>query len=277
MKKLIKSILLKAIGYFTSVLKKNKVGRYVLEQLLSQAMNTVEAVNYKNNKLNFVVPNGLNHFRIKSFATKEPETLAWIDGIEKNAILWDIGANIGLYSCYAAQARNCKVYAFEPSVFNLELLSRNIFINQLVDQITILPIALSDGTKTANLKMTTTEWGGALSTFEQGYTHDGSQIKKIFEFKTLGLSMNDAVALLKLPQPDYIKMDVDGIEHLILKGGHEVLKVVKGVIIEINEEFQKQSADSSQYLKDAGLTMIDKKHSDMFDGTICYNQIWSRI
>ena len=264
------------INLITSILKKNKAGRYILEQILSQSMSAVQTVEHKMSKLNFVVPNGLNHFRIKSFASKEPETLTWIDHIEKNSILWDIGANVGLYSCYAAQTRDCKVYAFEPSIFNLELLARNIFLNQLVDKITILPIALSDATKTANLKMTTTEWGGALSTFEQGYTHDGSQIKKIFEFKTLGLSMNDVVSLLKLPQPDYIKMDVDGIEHLILKGGHDVLKHVKGVIIEINEEFEKQSLDSSQYLNEAGLKLIDKKHSDMFEGTICYNQIWSR-
>jgi len=75
----------------------------------------------------------------KVFATKEPETLEWIDRIPEKSVLWDIGANVGLYSCYAAKARGCRVFAFEPSVFNLEILARNIFLNQLTDQITIVP------------------------------------------------------------------------------------------------------------------------------------------
>ena len=59
--------------------------------------------------------------------------------------------------------------------------------------------------------------GGAKSTFGQNYGHDGQPLDKIFELHTIGLSMMDAVKLLKIPEPDYIKMDVDGIEHLILK------------------------------------------------------------
>ena len=39
--------------------------------------------------------------RIKTYATKEPETLQWIDEFEKGSVLWDIGANIGLLSVHA--------------------------------------------------------------------------------------------------------------------------------------------------------------------------------
>jgi len=52
---------------------------------------------------------------------KEPDTLMWIDKIPEHSVFWDVGANVGLYSCYAAKARNCIVFAFEPSVFNLRV------------------------------------------------------------------------------------------------------------------------------------------------------------
>ena len=35
---------------------------------------------------------------------------------------------------------------------------------------------------------------------------------------------DDAHTTLKMPNPDFLKIDVDGIEELILKGGHEILK-----------------------------------------------------
>ena len=42
--------------------------------------------------------------------------------------------------------------------------------------------------------------------------------------------------------PDYIKIDVDGIEHLILRGGDKLFfsKKIKSVLIEINENFENQ-------------------------------------
>ena len=57
-----------------------------------------------------------------------------------------------------------------------------------------------------------------MSTFSQSYGHDGETMQKVFVIPTFGLSMVDAVRLLRISQPDYIKMEVDGIEHLILKG-----------------------------------------------------------
>ena len=48
----------------------------------------------------------------------------------------DIGANIGLYSIYAAiKHSNSEVISFEPSTSNLRVLSRNISINKLEEKI----------------------------------------------------------------------------------------------------------------------------------------------
>lgn len=262
-----------------SVLGRSDFGGRIHQLLATAMMSNTRIVEHDGVRMSFVVPNYVNSWRIRSFSSKEPETLEWIDGFAPGSVLWDVGANVGLYSCYAARRRGCRVFAFEPSVFNLELLARNIWNNALCELVTIVPLPLSDNLANSTLNMSSTEWGGAMSTFDQTYTHDGSSLNKIFEFRTVGVSMDDAAQLLRIPPPDYLKMDVDGIEHLILKGGAAVLRSVKGVLIEINEEFPKQAADSSRYLVDAGLELKEKRHADMFEKTIfknCYNQIWRR-
>ena len=222
-------------------------------------------------------PNRICYFRQKSFSSKEPETLEWIDTFKKKSVFWDIGANIGLYSCYAAKLKNINVYAFEPSIFNLEILTKNIFLNQLSNNVTIVPFPLTDKLKETEFKMTSVDWGASASTFGQDYKHDGSKLKMEFNYKVLGLSMNDCVNVLKMKQPDYIKIDVDGIEHLILKGGEKVLLNTKELLIEVNERFEQQKNKCVKYLKELGFTLKEKKRSDLFkdtDFSSTYNQIW---
>ncbi|MBW0434122.1 FkbM family methyltransferase [Leptospira yasudae] len=278
MKQIIKNILRFSVDVFISFLKKTSIGRFTIELILNKLMNDTAEVEH-NGKIRFTTPNEINRFRVDTFSSKEPETLEWIDQIPLGATLWDIGANVGLYSIYAAKHKNAKVYSFEPSVFNLELLARNIHINGLSDRITIVPLALSDKLAVSKLNMTTMEWGGALSTFGETYGHDGKKIQILFEYNTLGLSMEDAVQKFKLPAPEYIKMDVDGIEHLILNGGKKILKNVKQILVEINEDFQAQADLTKKILSKSGLVLSKKKGSEIsntgsFKNT--YNQIWTR-
>jgi hypothetical protein len=124
--------------------------------------------------------------------------------------------------------------------------------------------------------------GGALSTFGQDYGWDGKEIQCVFEFQTLGLSGDDAVQLLQLPQPNYIKIDVDGIEHLILLGARNTLNKVDGVLIEVNDGFHEQAEQCNKLLLEAGLVLKEKRHSELFDsvesfgGGKVWNQIWIR-
>jgi FkbM family methyltransferase len=161
----------------------------------------------------------------------------------------------------------------------IKQLARNIFLNKVTSQVVIIPLPLSENLSFNTLNMAYTDWGAAKSTFGQDYGHDGLPLDKIFEIHTIGLSMMDAVKLLKIPEPDYLKMDVDGIEHLILKGGSAVLQNLKGILVEIDEGFEKQSVDSTRYLHDAGLVLKEKRQSDMFkdsDYRTVFNQIWHR-
>lgn len=280
MKAAIKDGLRKVIALTVSLMGRNRVGRYLYSQIITSAMTRTRTASYRGVTLMFAVPNAQNTWRVETFATKEPETLEWIDALPKGAALWDIGANVGLYTCYAAKARDCRVVAFEPSVFNLELLARNVYLNDLVHQVTIVPLALSDQIAVSRLNMTTTEWGGALSTFGREYGHDGRSLHKIFEYQMLGVSIVDAVERLGIPAPDFIKLDVDGIEHLILRGGESILRRVQGILIEINDDFAEQAEGCAAYLRRAGLSLVEKRHSQLVEESAfrgAFNQIWARV
>jgi len=279
MKRTVKQLAMSGIRWAVGITARTPSGRYILEQAANTLGERIRAIQHGQTHLKFVAANSLNDFRIATFSSKEPETLEWIDAIPPGSVIWDIGANIGLYSCYAAKARRCRVFAFEPSVFNLELLARNVFLNDLTDRVTIVPLALSDRCAVNKLNMSTMERGGALSTFGERYGHDGRPLHKAFEFATIGITMSDAVSSLGIPEPQYIKIDVDGIEHLILQGGMPVLQQVTGVLVEINDEFIEQSRGSAQCLEAAGLRLRDKSHSRMVEESefhLAYNQIWRR-
>ena len=280
MKKIFKIILKKLAKGLITILNTNRIGRYFNELLAKYIFDQKRVIKYNNVQLVFYSPNRVNKFRIETFSSKEPETLKWIEKFSGNSVLWDIGANVGLYSCYAAKLKNINVYAFEPSVFNLEILTKNIFLNQLSNNVTIVPFPLTDKLKETEFKMTSADWGASVSTFGQDYKHDGTKLKRKFNYKMLGLSMNDCVNVLKMKRPDYIKMDVDGIEHLILEGGNQILKKTKSILVEVDESFITQVERTKKYLTEAGLKLIEKKHSDLIEKSkfkSVFNQIWERV
>jgi FkbM family methyltransferase len=278
MKLFFKTSIENTLKLFINLLHRSNIGRYVLDIINKHIIKRKKKVFYKNLNLTFYVPNRLSYYRADSFSSKEPETLSWIDNFDTKSTFWDIGANIGLYSCYAAKKKNCNVYAFEPSIFNLEWLGKNIHLNNLVDNITVISIPLTSSLSKNTLKFSTTEWSGALSTFGENYGHDGKNIKEIFKFSTIGLSMNDIKQVLQVPQPDYVKIDVDGIEHLIIEGGAKVLLNTKEILVEVNESFDEQKNNCNKYLKQLGFNLKEKKRSELFKKdkhfSSLYNQIW---
>lgn len=144
MKASIKKAIKAAVRSIANVASRTRVGQYFETLIVNSAMGQVADVSHEGMSLRFAAPNALCKWRYETFSSKEPETLEWINAMPDGAVLWDVGANVGLYSVYAAKKRNCKIWAFEPSVFNLELLARNIYLNNLTDRVCIVPIALSN-------------------------------------------------------------------------------------------------------------------------------------
>ena len=76
--------------------------------------------------------------------------------------------------------------------------------------------------------------------------------------------MKDAVNHLNIPEADYLKVDTDRKKNLIQKGDARFLQKIRDLLIEINDSFEKRSADSANRLKKAGLLLKEKHQSDMF-------------
>lgn len=179
----------------------------------------------KNNKtILFYVPNGPCLFRAMTLETKEPWTLEWIDSFNSDDVLWDVGANVGIYSIYAAALKGIKVYSFEPEAANYNVLNENIRVNKLDDKVKAYCIAVSDTNNFSYLTLSKIEtassghqFGGGAGAFRQG---------------CLSLSLDHLYNIL--PPPNHIKIDVDGLEPLIVSGGiNKLLPSVKSIMIEL--------------------------------------------
>ena len=255
-------------------------GRYFLEKLNLNTHNKKYKVRYKNKEYNFHIPNRMNYYRAQTFLSKEPETIKWIESFHEGSVFWDIGANIGIYSCFASKEKKTKTFSFEPSVFNLEILAKNIFSNNLSNEIVIVPLSLTNKFMISDFNMSKVEYGGSRSTFSEKYDEDGNSFSPVFKYKTLGMSGDDLIKKFNLEKPDYIKIDVDGIEYLILSGLSEILNNTKSILLEVTDNFKVKKEDIKKFLEINGFIMENKKYFDLnkFNpgSPKVYNQIWKK-
>ncbi len=100
----------------------------------------------------------------------------------------------------------------------MPLLAKNIYENKLQDKIKIITNPVTQYNQFENFNLSTIEEGEALSAFGVNYGHDAKLLKKM-SYQTLGFSL-DFLLKNKIIKnfPNYLKIDVDGIEHLILAG-----------------------------------------------------------
>ncbi len=250
------------------------------QQFINYLDNDISLTKHGSISFKLYTPNLICNFRHRTFSTKEPELIEWIEEYG-GGVFFDIGANIGIYSLFYTQAKEGHVFSFEPSVFNLRQLAKNISINKLSERITIVSNPLSDTTSVAKFINGSADEGGALSAFGVEYGHDGEPITSEINYNVLGFSLDDLFEKNILTEtPSLIKIDVDGIEHLILKGASKILKSenLKSLFIEVNDDFREQANQVKTILESAGFALKEKRHSEMMDGSEkfgrTYNQIW---
>jgi FkbM family methyltransferase len=181
--------------------------------------------------------------RLRTLFTKEPITLAWIDTFAEGETLYDIGANVGMYTIYAAVMRNAHVYAFEPEALNYAELNKNIRLNHLHKDVLGYCLALSDVNKADQLLLSDFGIGISYHDFEENsWTGDkafapdwvvsrDNRLRQGCIGRTL-----DSLIFEGLPVPHHIKIDVDGLEHRVIKGMMDVLRApqLQSVLVEIN-------------------------------------------
>src|SRR5947209_19983984 len=88
-------------------------------------------VRYRGRAMRFATTGSSSKKRVRTLFSKEPITLAWIDTFAEGETLFDIGANVGMYTIYAAVMRKATVHAFEPEALNYAELYKNIYLNGL--------------------------------------------------------------------------------------------------------------------------------------------------
>ena len=200
-------------------------------------------VDVRGTPLRFATTGSSSKKRIRTLFSKEPITLAWIDTFARGETLYDIGANVGMYTIYAALTRGAAVCAFEPEALNYAELNKNVYLNELHGQVLAYCVALSDVDKPDRLLLSDFGLGISYHDFQENSWPEDKEFAPDWRVSRdnrraqgcIGHRLDTLVAA-GLPAPDHIKIDVDGLEHRVIDGMIQTLgdQRLKTVLVEIN-------------------------------------------
>ena len=256
-------------GGLTRLPRGRQAATFALERIFTEHLVLSDkSLNYK-----FHVPNWLTFFRAKSLFSKEPETIDWIRQFPPGAVFWDVGANVGTYSVFAGK-NGARVFSIEPSFLNLEILQRNIVLNDLNDSVSMIPIGLGARNHLAGffLSKENLTWGGAHNSLGKNIGAGGKALQEPLKITGLCITMDELVSTFGIPAPNFIKIDVDGLELEVLKGGIEALSATTSMLIEVDDQFLGQEDEISKLLCSLGFELENIKDSSH----VTPNQIWIR-
>jgi len=193
-------------------------------------------VEFQGRDMTFFTPNGTTLWRVESLFSKEPDTIEWIGGFAEGESLLDIGANVGMYSIFAARTRGARVFAFEPESQNYAILNRNIHLNALPDRVSAYCAALSDRSGFSQLHLSAFVSGASCHSYGVPLDHHNQPAVARFTQGCIATTVDELVAAEAMPVPAHVKIDVDGLEHKVIAGAKTTLadRHVRSVLIEIN-------------------------------------------
>jgi len=209
----------------------------------------------------------------------EPECTFLLTKLIKGGdIVFDVGANFGWYSCHLARlvGETGRVHIFEPTSA-MEDLKKNLILNGFVERSVVNHVALGEKEGTETLFIPE-KLGTAFASLRE---HSWGRTRKIC---VPVQRLDDYVTANRVRHVDFMKADVEGAEHLVLKGAENVLKQYSPVImLELQrvhtEHFGYSPEQLISYLGELGyhLFEIDKdefgsvKRVSEFDSTDNYN------
>ena len=178
------------------------------------------------------------HSRVTRINEKEPETIKWLGTMQADDVLFDIGANIGLYTV-AGWARGLEanfadherfkgnlIYAFEPHFANYFCLNQNIEVNNMQGVFSYC-MALGNKNSMHSINLSDPYAGAARNNidFSTG----------AFDQGVIEMRMDDVIRIQNIPQPTHLKIDVDGYENNVWEGGKQTLYNAKSILFEIHD------------------------------------------
>ena len=199
-----------------------------LYHLISDQLQFVNTAFYKNRffkKLNNLTAENVSNRNV------EPELL-WIgEYLDKNAVVLEIGANVGAYLYQLGKTLPGEnIYAFEPN--------KNLFLRlkRLFPKMHIVPVALSDENTTAGLKVPIIKGQEIPSrgTLNTSYLEKDEE-KSVTQLVEV-MKLDDWSERKKLQRIDFIKIDVEGNEMRTVRGAKQtILKFRPTLMVEIEQ------------------------------------------
>lgn len=167
--------------------------------------------------------------RARTLLSKEPSTIRWLDRMNSKDVLYDVGANVGVYGIYASRLNGTLTYAFEPDGRNFGLLCRNIALNELSEKLFPFCLAISNRTGPDILHARPGdggESGHGLKTASEVAYYQG----------IMSMRLDDFAASESIQPPTMLKIDIDGLEPLVVEGLGELAysPTLQGLNIELN-------------------------------------------
>jgi FkbM family methyltransferase len=193
-------------------------------------------VTHNGVEVDYLTPNTVLRWRVDTLFSKEPCTIEWIAQFQPGEVLIDVGANVGMYTVWAAKTRGVRVYAFEPEAQNYSLLNRNVVRNGLGDKVRAYCLALSDSPGLSELHLATLEAGGSLHSLGERVDFNREPMQPKFSQGCVAARLDDLVQQGLVPAPDHLKIDVDGFEPKVIAGAAQVLAApkLKSLVVEVN-------------------------------------------
>ena len=268
------ALVIKSIIGILKFILPNKLKAYVFDEFIP-----VRKINTNKGSITLLCLGKLPLFRADTLFSKEPETIKWIDEFKTNKVFWDIGANIGIYSIYAGLNPNLNIYAFEPASNNFNLINQNIKINKMDEKISALSVAFTDQTQISTFYMSDLETGSAHHSFGEPVNQFGGKLNYQFKQSMIAYSIDDFLSTFDIPFPNYVKIDVDGIEHQIILGAQKTLsdKRLFSILIELDNG-RSDYNQTIKIIEESGFNMISKHqiYQDPVKGSELANYIFCK-
>ena len=187
----------------------------------------------------------------------------------KTINFYDIGANTGYYGILAAYIGKNKIrsYSFEPIKEYCNCIQESVHLNRLENSIRVFEFALGDKNSKETIHL-----AGSGSTLNKEFIDNKKVPYGIVEVKRL----DDVVKQEELPRPDFIKIDVEGYELKVLKGGEKTIKDSLPIIFveiayslkEINRKFvNKNYSQTLEFIRGFGYEILCVEGSHLVEVT----------
>jgi len=166
--------------------------------------------------------------------------------IRPGSVVYDVGANVGFYTLLAAKLAGTsgRVVAFEPLPRNLAFLKQHLRIND-VSNVVVVPGALANT--------------NGVCAFDETGEPSMAKLQPDGGMKVEVATLDQMVAVLELPDPDVIKIDVEGAELDVLQGGENVLRRTHPTVF-VSTHSDRLKADCLDWFRQAGFVCVE--HSD---------------